>query len=199
MLPLTRLDFFRALNPEENYPKSPLGLLTHRIKYDLLLPAFVADALAKELSPLGTFDRFDEFCTPMGVNAVRLTPSAFDPAQNRSAYAESRSHLDLSRDGQTMGCVMEQAACNTMAAADIFRFAMEGERFETKVADWILNRSPFFLSCRGFETNRITYYSDLDEKDAVDASVCGVSVSQEPKPIAEISARRHRFRDMANI
>lgn len=165
MLPLTRLDFFRALNPEENYPKSSLGLVAHRTEYDLLLPAFVADALAKELSPIGPFCRLDEFCTPMGMNAVRLTPLAFDPAQNRSAYAESKLHLDLGRDGHTMGCVMEQTACNTLAAADIFRYAMEGKRFETKVADWILNRSPFFLTCRGFEINRIRYYADLQERN----------------------------------
>jgi len=171
MLPLTRLNFFRALNPEENYPKTPLGLIAHRTKYDLLLPTFVADALANELSPVGPFCHLDEFCTPMGMNTVRLTPPAFDPAQNRSAYVESRLHLDLNRNGQTMGCVMEQAACNTLAAADIFRFAMEGKRFEAKVADWILNRSPFFLSCRGFEINHITYYSNMEEKYSVDTSV----------------------------
>ena len=196
MLPLTRLDFFRALNPEENYPKSSLGLMAQHIEYDLLLPSFVADALAKELSPAGRFYRLDQFCTPMGLNAVPLTPLKFDPAQNRSACAESRLHLDLGRAGHTMGCVMEQAACTAQAAADIFGFAMEGSRFETKVADWILNRSPFFLSCRGFEINRITYYANAEEKASVDTSVCGVSASPEANPIVEISPHRVRFREV---
>ena len=179
MLPLTRLDFFRALNPDESYPQSTPSLMAHRVKYDLVLPAFVADALAKELSPVGQFCRLDEFCTPMRMNAVRLTPPAFDHAQNLSAYVESRLHLDLSREGQSIGCVMEQAACNTSAAADLFLFAMEGKHFETTVADWILNRSPFFLNCRGFEINRITYYADLEGKNAVEANIFRMSVRNQ--------------------
>ena len=176
--------------------------MAHCTNYDLLLPAFVADALAKVLSPVGPFCRLEELYTPKGMNTVRLMPPTFDSAETRSAYVESRLHHDLSRDGQMMGCVMEQAACNTQAAADIFRFAMEGKRFEAKAADWILNRSPFFLCCRGFEINRITYHFDFDfdfeEKNTVDISVCGVSVNQEPKPINVGSAVKLRFRGMVN-
>ena len=195
---MTRFDYFRALNPDKGYPKSPFGIVSHGIKYDLPLPAFVANALAKELSYAGEFYRLDAFCTPKGVNVVRLTPPAFDPALGRSAYVESTLRLDLSQNEQTMGCVMEQSACNTLAAADIFRFAMEGGRFEADVADWILNRSLFFLHCGGFEVDRITYYSDLEEKNVVDTCVNAAKVSQEPKIIQKKSTRMLRFRDTLN-
>jgi hypothetical protein len=49
------------------------------------------------------------------------------------------------------GVKAEEFACNALAAADLFRIAMEGERFNSSVSDWILNRSPYFLTAGGVE------------------------------------------------
>ena len=109
-----------------------------------MLPDEVANALINELHCNDTFFRLDAYCTPNGIeNIHRLSLFAFDPAHEQSIYAEAMK--TSANGGQT-----EEIACNARAAADLFRIAMEGERFSQSVSDWILNRSPYFLNCCGF-------------------------------------------------
>lgn len=195
---MKRLNVFRALNPSKKYPLSPFNVTAQQVKYDLPLPAFVADSLAYELSPKGHFHRVEQFCTPLGIEKVRLKPQAFEPANQQPAYAESIWQFNLSNFGAPMGYLSEQAACNSLAATEILRYAIEEERFTKDVCDFILNRHAFFFNCGGFEIARLTYYFDPVGKQSVDDYVEKLTVSELPKPIAKTSARKLSFKDMVN-
>ena len=135
-----RLSLFRGLNPDKTYPNPLVDFLVDGQRFDLLLPDEVADALINELHCNDTFFRLGAYCTPNGIeNIRRVTPSAFDPAHEQSVYVEAMKT-------SANGVQAEEFACNALAAADLFRIAMEEERFNPSVSDWILNRSPYFLS-----------------------------------------------------
>lgn len=193
---MIRHNFFRALNPDSNYPTSPLNLTAHGIKYDLPVPDVVADALARELSPTGAFLRAEEFCEPTGIDALSSHPAALE-SFGQSAYAESEFQLTLVGFGnQPMGYYLHQAVANQPATVAIIGLAVEERRFPTEVADWIIDRKDFFLHCHGFEIARFAYYFDGSEKAAVDAFTRGHSVSRPLKSLSERAGRRLRFRDM---
>ena len=191
---MKRLNVFRALNPGKKYPLSPFNVTAQQVKYDLPLPAFVADALAYELSPKGHFHRVEQFCTPLGIEKVRQKPRAFESASPQPTYAESVWQFNLSNFGPPMGYLSEQAACNSLASAEILRYAIEQERFTKDVCDFILNRHAFFFNCGGFEIGRLTYYFDQEEKKTVDAYVDMMPIPQEPQP-----NKMTMFRQMLNV
>lgn len=136
-----RLSLFRALNPGAKHPKPLVDLVADGQRYDLILPNEVADSLINELRCNDVFSRLDAYCTPNGIeNIQRLAPFAFDPAHEQSVYVEA---IRISENGKIQ---TEEIALNALAAADLFRIAMDGKRFSQSVADWILNRSTFFLN-----------------------------------------------------
>ena len=106
-------------------------------------PNEVVDALINELHCNDKFFRLDTYCTPNGIeNIQRLTALTSDPAHDQSVYVEAIST-------SANGVKAEEIACHALSAADLFRIAMEGERFTQSVSDWILNRSPLLLESGG--------------------------------------------------
>lgn len=195
---MIRHNFFRALNPDSNYPTSPLNVTAHAVKYDLPVPDVVADALARVLSPAGSFFRAEEYCEPTGIDAVSSHPAAME-SYGKPAYAESEFQLNLIGFGnQPMGYYLHQAVANQPATVAVIGIAVEEKRFPKDVADWIIDRNAFFLHCHGFEIARFAYFFDGSEKAAVDAFTQGGKVSRPPKALSERAGRRLRFRDMVN-
>lgn len=190
---MKRLNVFRALNPGKKYPLSPFNVTAQQVKYDLPLPAFVADALAYELSPKGNLSRIKQFCTPLGIEKVRQKPRAFESACQQPAYAESIWQFNLSNFGPPMGYLSQQAACNSLASAEILRYAIEQERFTKDVCDFILNRHAFFFNCGGFEIARLTYYFDPEEQKYVNTYAKALTSNHEAS-----TNKMEMFRQMLN-
>jgi hypothetical protein len=195
---MIRYDAIRALNPNDEFPRTPFNLRIKAIEYHLPIPSTVCDVLADRLHNSGSFCRNFHLCTPFGMNAIRANPAILDTKGDSPAYAGCETVEDITEPRLTMGYVCWQASINQAGANKFMHLAIEDDTFDKEASEWIINRIPFIGNCGGFELIRMNFYTSAEEKNNVNCFIDGVSVSKEPKSIVEKAGHKLRFRDMAN-
>ena len=179
---MIRFHLFRALNPTERYPASPIDLSFNEVRYDLALPPRVGIAFARLLSPDGPFHRLDSYCHPTGFDVLRTIPYSFQPDRTFAGYAECESHVESTEHGVPIGYILQQAAANAASAKQILLSVIHGPALTLDVVDWLFGYAPFMDYCGGFEIAHICCYASVDERVTALDAAAGVFDEAEPNP-----------------
>jgi hypothetical protein len=177
---MIRFHLFRALNPTERYPASPIDLSFNGVRYDLTLPPRVGIAFARLLSPDGPFRRLDNYCHSTGFDVFRSIPYSFETDRPLAAYAESESHIESTEQGVPIGYILQQAAANAAAAKQILLSVIQGPTLTLDVVDWLFGHAAFMDYCGGFEIAHICCYASVDERETALDAAAGVFDDAEP-------------------
>jgi len=177
---MIRFHLFRALNPTERYPVSPIDLSFSGVRYDLTLPPRVGIAFARLLSPEGYFRRLDNYCHPNGFEILRTIPYSFQPERTFAGYAESESHVESTEQGVPVGYILQQVATNAEAAKQILLSIIQGPSLPFDVVDWLFGHAPFIDYCGGFEIAHICCYSSAEERETALDAAAGALDDAEP-------------------
>lgn len=177
---MIRFHLFRALNPTERYPASPIDLSFSGVRYDLTLPPRIGIAFARLLSADGPFLRLDDYCNPAGFDVIRSIPNSFEPEHTLAAYAESHSFDESTEQGVPVGYILQQAAANAEAAKQILLSVIQGPSLPFDVVDWLFGHAPFMDYCGGFEIAHICCYSSAEEREAALDAAAGAFDDAEP-------------------
>ena len=176
---MTRVYFFRPLNPTAKYPASPIDLSFDGVRYDLSLPPRVGIALARLLSAKGSFKRIERFCSPTGFNQLRANPNSFEPNVRLAAYAESEIHVEAVEHDVLLGYIIQRAAGNAASAKQILKSVIDGG-FTFDVIDWIFGHAPFLDNSGGFEIAHVCCYATAEEREIAIAAANGDFDDAEP-------------------
>lgn len=177
---MIRFHLFRALNPTERYPVSPLDLSFNGVRYDLTLPPRVGIAFARLLSPDGPYRRLDNYCHPTGFDVLRSIPYSLELERTFAAYAQSESRVESTEQGVPVGYIVQQAAANAAAAKQILLSVIQGPTLTLDVVDWLFGHAPFIDYCGGFEVAHICSYTSADEREIALDAAAGIFDDAEP-------------------
>jgi hypothetical protein len=167
------------------------------IRYDLPLPAQVADALLAILGRDGPFRRLDRYCDSLGIDRLRSNPSILQ-SDPYPSYAEGELRFTVTDRHHPMGYCLQQAVANQAAAQEIVRFGIEAG-LEEDVMQWIMTFSPFLIESGGFEIVRAWHYFSAKERDTVYAQLDGAVVTHDPKLLGENPRGRKMLRDLMQL
>lgn len=177
---MMRFHLFRALNPTERYPASPIDLSFNGVRYDLTLPPRVGIALFRLLSPEGPLLRAENYCTPFAFDVIRSLPYSFEPDRKVAAYAECEDHVEFADQVAPVGYVMQLAAANAAATHRIMLSTIQGPTQTFDVVDWLFGHAPFMDYCGGFEIAHICCYAGVDERETALDAAAGKFDAAEP-------------------
>ena len=177
---MTRLHLFRALNPTDKYPFSPIDLSFNGVRYDLILPPRIGITLTRLLSSDGPFRRLDNFCLPDGLDAIRSNPLSFELEQGIPAYAEYQSHVEMPEQGVPVGYIVQHAAANPVAAKQILLSIIGENSFTLDVIDWLLEHAPFIEYSGGFEVAHVCCFTNETERESALDTAAGLLDDAEP-------------------
>jgi len=203
---MIRYTLLRALDPDDDYPKSTFGLVLNNVRYDMPLLDSIGDSLAELLSPKGPFERIAHLSDRAGFHRFCVNPKQYE---TQPCYAESELRLETSQGGLLMGSLIQHAAASKLTAAEILRYAIDSKlctdtptdrlienAFNNEVIEWLLQHGKFFQHCGGFELLRATYYFTSREDDPADVSVDSARPNLSPTHFAEKVDRLKIFREM---
>jgi hypothetical protein len=183
--------FFQALNPDHQFPSTPFNLKLNDVRYHLPVPQNVADYLAGLLSPRGPFRKLD-LCNPEGIETLRTRPEAFELDCGMPTYAESEMNIQSDHGAWSV----HEIAVSSLTAAEIERFAIEGQILMSDVTLWLMQNSIYFQHCGGFVLARLRYCFNADDKAVISRFADGIRKPTATNEVAEQNSHLGLFRKM---